>query len=68
MVYDVSTKQRVFKSIFRDATSTITRLLYVSDFEDDLEIDEHNEDDYNRFKDDEIVNDEYDNGNPNNSK
>jgi hypothetical protein len=36
----------------------VTRLYYVTDFDDDIELDEELDEDYNRFKDDEVVNDD----------
>lgn len=59
MVYDVKSKQRLFKSVFRDATAMVTKLFYVAEFEDDVDFDEEfAEDEANRFMDDEIVGDE----------
>jgi hypothetical protein len=55
VVYNVQTKERIFRSIFRDATSQVTQLFYVSDFDDDPEVDV--EEEY-RFRDDEVVADD----------
>lgn len=60
IVYDLHIKERVFRSIFRDATSQITRLFYISDFDDSEELDEAKEEEYNRFKDDEVIGDDID--------
>lgn len=58
IVYNVLDKSRVFRSIFRDATAIVSRLFYVTDFEDDIDLDEDEEEGYSRFKDDEIMGDE----------
>ncbi|CDW78749.1 UNKNOWN [Stylonychia lemnae] len=56
-VFDISHKQRVFRAVFRDATAQVTRLFYIKDFEDDVDYNDEIEEEYNRFKDDEIVDD-----------
>lgn len=52
IVYNMQNKSRIFKSEFRDATATVSRLFYISEFDDEV-----NDEEENRFKDDEIIGD-----------
>ena len=67
-VFDLRTRQRLFKSSYRDASGQITRLFYLdpeqsfeSEVESDVEEEEQEpeeEADDNRFIDDEVVGDD----------
>jgi hypothetical protein len=48
----------VFKSTFRDATSQVSRIFFMADFNDSSDFDEEFEDEEARFMDDEVVEDE----------
>jgi hypothetical protein len=54
----VNSKNKIFRAIFKDAMQQVTRLFYVTGFDDDIELEEDKEEDYNRFLNDEVVNDE----------
>ncbi len=60
IVYDTKSKRKVFNAQFRDAANQVMRLFYITEFEDDVDYDEAMEEDYNRFKDDELVHDDDD--------
>jgi hypothetical protein len=55
IVYNLKYKKQVFRSTFKDATDQIVRIFFISDFEDDIDYDEADELQHNKFMDDEKV-------------